>query len=135
MNYTVGQIVYLLSKKDVKVFPARVIEEIKRKTVNEEMISYIVQLPNQDKTEVLLEEISADIFTSIEDVEKRMIENAHSQIKIFLQGARKLESSFQPIKQPDPINGSLPAGKVEVDLGDGVKGKIDISQITSNGGQ
>ena len=134
MNYAVGQIVYLLSRRDVKVFPARVIEEIKRKTVNEEMTSYIVQLPNQDKTEVLLEEVSADIFTSIEDVEKQMIENAHSQIKIFLQGAKKLELLLQPFKQPALPSENLPDGKVEIDLGGGVKGKIDVSQITNNGG-
>jgi len=134
MNYTVGQIVYLLSRKDVKVFPARVIEEIKRKTVDQEIISYIVQLPNQDKSEVLLEEVSADVFTSIEDVEKQMIENAHSQIKIFLQGARNLESLFRTTKQSTPKVDTLPPGKVEIDLGGGVKGKIDASQITNNGG-
>lgn len=134
MNYTVGQIVYLLSRKDVKVFPAKIIEEIKRKTVNEEMTSYIVQLPNQDKSEVLLEEVSADVFTSIEGVEKQMIENAHSQIKIFLQSARKLESLFTPSQKPETLINVVPDGKVEVDLGGGVKGKIDMNQITNNGG-
>jgi hypothetical protein len=130
MSYTVGQIIYLLSRKDVKVFPARVIEEIKRKTIDEEMISYIIRLPDKEKTEVLLEEISADVFTSIENVEKKMIENAHSQIKIFLQGARRMESLFEPSKI---VKEGIPDDKVEIDLGDGVKGKIDLNQIPTGG--
>ena len=59
MNYTVGQIVYLLSKKEIKVYPAQIIEEIKRKTINEEIVSYIILLPDKGKTEVLIEELSA----------------------------------------------------------------------------
>ena len=63
MSFDVGQIVYLLSKKDERVFPAQVIEEIKRKTIDEELVSYIIRLPNEDKSEVLIEQVDAEIFT------------------------------------------------------------------------
>ena len=34
-TYEVGQIIYLLSTKNTKVFPAKITEEIVRKTINE----------------------------------------------------------------------------------------------------
>ena len=137
MNYSVGQTIYLLSRKDVKVFPAKVIEEIKRRTIKEEMISYIIRLPNKDMSEVLLEEIDADIFTSIEDVEKKMIENAHSEIKSLLHETRKIEKRFVTIEDASEnaseddngVNESSPTDKVEVDLGNGQMGRISLNQL------
>ena len=137
MNYSVGQMIYLLSRKDLKVFPAKVIEEIKRRTIKEEMISYIIRLPNKDMSEVLLEEIDADIFTSIEDVEKKMIENAHSEIKSLLHETRKIEKRFVTIEDASEnaseddngVNESSPTDKVEVDLGNGQMGRISLNQL------
>ena len=126
MNYSVGQTIYLLSRRDVKVFPAKVIEEIKRRTVKEEMISYIIRLPNKDMSEVLLEEIDADVFTSIEDVEKKMIENAHHQIKSLLQETVAIEKKFI---SPKDSQESLPSDKVEIDLGNGQTGRISLNQL------
>ena len=129
MNFEVGQIVYLLSRKDTSAYPAQVIEEIKRKTIEREIISYIIKLPNKDNSEVLLEEINADVFTSISDLESKMIENAHNQIKIFLDKTRSLESAFNPICQEERVEIPNDSNKVEIDLGDGLKGKIDISEL------
>lgn len=126
VNYSVGQTIYLLSRRDVKVFPAKVIEEIKRRTIQEEMISYIIRLPNNDMSEVLLEEIDADVFTSIEDVEKKMIENAHAEIKSLLHETKEIEKKLGP---PEDSPKSLPSDKVEIDLGNGQKGRISLNQL------
>tara|TARA_Y100000310_G_scaffold70314_1_gene65942 strand:- start:17389 stop:17790 length:402 start_codon:yes stop_codon:yes gene_type:complete len=131
MSYKVGQILYLLSKKEVKIFPALVIEEIRRKTIDQEMVSYILRLPNKDNSEVLLEEIKADVFTSLTDVESQMVKNAHEQIKVFLRMAKDMEStlnaSFENGKSE--TNDMISEDVAEVDLGGGVKGKINLSEI------
>ena len=129
MNFEVGQIIYLLSRKDTSAYPAQIIEEIKRKTIESEVVSYIIRLPNQDNSEVLLEEINADIFTSIDALESKMVENAHSQIKIFLDKTRKLEKAFVPAESDIASDISLNSEKVEIDLGNGLKGKIDINEL------
>ena len=148
MSYTVGQIVYLLSKKDVKVFPAQIIEEIKRKTISEEMISYIVKLPDKDGTEVLIDEITAEVFTSIEDLEKKMLDNASRQIRSFLDNAKKLESVFVKVQEaevPEEKKKEEPKkrrgrrkkaqaaeeqeDKVSIDLGNGMTAKMSMSEI------
>ena len=131
MSYKVGQIVYLLSRKDVRIFPAQVVEEIRRKTIDHELISYILRLPNKDLSEVLLDEIDAEVFTSLRAVEEAMKKNAYDQIKEFLKKAQSLESVLSPKKITQEENEvELPNKKVaEIDLGNGVKGKINLNEI------
>jgi predicted butyrate kinase (DUF1464 family) len=132
VSYKVGQIIYLLSKKDVKIFPAQIIEEIQRKTIDSEMISYIISLPNKDRSEVLMEEIKADIFTSLDDVEKEMTKNAKEQILSFLKRAKDMESIFKPamIKSDNDNHADINENDVaEVDLGNGIRAKIDMNKI------
>tara|TARA_R110002110_G_scaffold395940_1_gene610654 strand:+ start:141 stop:542 length:402 start_codon:yes stop_codon:yes gene_type:complete len=131
VSYKVGQIVYLLSRKDVRIFPAQVVEEIRRKTIDHELISYILRLPNKDLSEVLLDEIDAEVFTSLRAVEEAMKKNAYDQIKEFLKKAQSLESVLSPKKITQEENEvELPNKKVaEIDLGNGVKGKINLNEI------
>lgn len=136
MNFSVGQIIYLLSRTEIKVYPAQVVEEIKRKTLDEELTSYVIRLPDKERSEVLLEEIKAEIFTSIQDLEKAMLENAREQISEFLKRAVSLESAFKPkdtaSREKIEITDNVPGDKIEIDLGDGVSAKIkpdDIDQI------
>ena len=144
MNYKVGQIVYLLSRKDIKIFPAQVIEEIRRKTLDKEIISYILRLPNKDRSEVLLDEINADVFTSLEDVDSKMKKNAHEQINGFLKRAKDMESIFNPpdldTEDKEKERSSTEDHQLvshenndkslaEVDLGNGMKGKINLSEL------
>lgn len=146
MTYTVGQIIYLLSRKDVKVFPALVVEEIKRKTLETEIISYIVRLPDKDSSEILLEEISADVFTSLELLQESMIQNAKSQIDRLLEKAKSASTVFKQDEDIDEIieetnneksNNKKTESESEnkdsdiatVDLGNGFVGKINLSAI------
>ena len=150
MSYRVGQVVYLLSKKEIKVYPAQIVEQIKRRTIKEEITSYIVKLPDKNGTEVLIEEISADVFTSLQDLENQMLENASIKIKSFLSDAKKMSTVFTPVEtvdpMPDHLSPALPyrenrkktesapsEDQVEVDLGNGMKAKMNISQIENFG--
>jgi len=138
VTFEVGQIIYLLSRKDARVYPAQVIEEIKRKTIEEELISYIIRLPDENRSEVLIEEVNAEIFTSIKDLEANMIENAHNQIKSLLSKTVSLEKVFKPIisKQQIELSTQGPEAnqdKVEIDLGNGMTGKINIDELPVRG--
>lgn len=144
MTYTVGQIIYLLSRKDVKVFPALVVEEIKRKTLEREVISYIVRLPDKDSSEILLEEISADVFTSLDSLQESMILNAKSQITRLLEKAKSASEIFntnddlddiaeetvnKKLNNEKPENENKDSDIATVDLGNGRFGKINLSAI------
>ena len=136
MSYNVGQIVYLLSKKDLKVFPAQVIEEIKRKTIGGETISYVVMLPDKNRSEVPLDELNVESFTSISAASETMMENAKSQIGAILERAKEISRIFdtatiheekEELRNENTENESSEI--VKIDLGNGQTGRVDISKI------
>ena len=51
-KYEVGQIIYLLSPKTLKVLPSLIVEEITRKTVEETQTQFVIQMPDEKKTKV-----------------------------------------------------------------------------------
>jgi len=146
VSYTVGQVIYLLSRTEIKVYPAQVIEEIKRKTISEEIVSYVIKLPDKEATEVDLDSICADIFTSTADLENKMLDNAKLKIGEFLEKAISMASVFEPPEPPEPklkektgkkrasSKGKQPEkdnDTIEVDLGGGIKGKIKMSELNA----
>ena len=161
MNICVGQIVYLLSNKDIKVYPAQVIEEINRKTLSGSETSYVIRLPDKNRSEVNISQIDAEIFTSSKDLEDKMIENAKCKIKELMRSATELESIFEDVVSitdvseisldiSENVKDKPPAvqkkrrkrrtsakakkeEKVIVDLGNGMTGKIDVNSINQLG--
>ena len=159
MNIAVGQIIYLLSNKDIKVYPAQVVEEINRKTLTGSETSYVIKLPDKNKSEVHISKIDAEIFTSAEELEEAMISNAKNKIGLLLDSARELESIFDNVK-PSSISSDILINddqninhvvetqqkkkrrrrkstakekkddeKITVDLGDGLTAKMDSSVV------
>ena len=89
MLYEVGQIVFLLIRNELKIIPARVVEQVIRNRFNEDSdTSYIVELPNRERTTTNLNEIDADVFTNIDALRAHMVENAMSTIDKLLANAR-----------------------------------------------
>ena len=85
--YRVGQILYLLSNKNTRVFPSRVIEEIIRNTLNGKNVDYLIQLPDKDETIASLSELSVVPFSSIGDLRNHMVENAKASIESMVENA------------------------------------------------
>lgn len=89
MLYEVGQIVFLLIRNDLKIIPARVVEQVVRKRLNEDTdTSYIVELPNRDRSTVNINELDADVFTDIDQLKKHMVDNALETINNLLANAK-----------------------------------------------
>ena len=65
MDINVGQVVFLLSNKEARVFPALVTEQIDKKTMVGREKHYVVKLPNKEMSEVPLSKIDAQVFKSM----------------------------------------------------------------------
>ena len=50
MDYKVGQVLYMTSSKSLKIIPIQVIEEVCRTTLKGTEKSFIIQLPDENKT-------------------------------------------------------------------------------------
>lgn len=142
MDLNVGQIIYLLSNKGDNIYPAQIVEKIKRKTLHDEITSYIACLPDEGSTKIPLDEINASIYTSMSDVKTALLEAATTRINKLITNSKKLESRFSAIKDSSrdnaissDITNSVVAHEGEddniaiVDLGDGNVAKINVSDI------
>ena len=103
MLYEVGQIVFLLVRNELKIIPARVVEQVIRKRFNEDTdTSYIVELPDRDRTTINVNELDADVFTNIEVLRTHMVDNAMGTIDKLLSNA-KVHSDRAFARAPDPV--------------------------------
>ena len=91
-KYNVGQIVYLLSHKSLKIIPALVVEEITRKTVNDMSTQHIVQLPDDKKTCILVDELDAMLFNDVEELRQFMFDNSRKSINALIDRAIEQQS-------------------------------------------
>jgi hypothetical protein len=93
MNYKVGQVVYLLSPKTLKILPALIVEEITRKTVEDVKTQYVLQMPDKNKTNVVLGDVTAEIFNDIETLRNHMIENTRLSVEKLISLAIEMKEN------------------------------------------
>lgn len=106
MKYEVGQIVYLLDNSEMKIFPARIEEEIVRRRVGSEAVTYKVTLPNKERTVVDLSDLDVTAFLSPVDLRSHMAENALRTIDGLIERAKRIAEGF---KDSDPVADRSPA--------------------------
>ncbi len=86
--YQVGQVLFIILNKKQQVIPVQVTEQVVRRSLNGEEISYSVSIPNRDGDRVLeLDSIDGEVFDSIEDVKKTMFEHANYVISTITDKA------------------------------------------------
>ena len=104
MNHKVGQIIFLLDNSEMKIFPARIEEEIVRRTVGSEEISHKVLLPDKARSVVSLSDLDVSVFTSLTDLRHHMIENATRTIDRLIERSKIISQSLEiPGSSPEEI--------------------------------
>jgi hypothetical protein len=101
MEYNVGQILYVVLKKDSKVIPMQVYEEITRKTMDGLKIDYVVKVGSDENTTLKISEIEGDIFSSPEEAITILTEKAKSSITKLVSMAQdkaKIWYEMKPAK-------------------------------------
>lgn len=113
-SYYVGQVIYLLVDKKAQVFPVQIVEEIVRKTMEGEEVTYMVKLPNASNDIVNLNELKAEIFTDSQKLKDFMIKNAKDAVtqminkaidvgdNLFTKRIKKEPQKVQPVKKEKP---------------------------------
>tara|TARA_B100000686_G_C16533037_1_gene833360 strand:+ start:180 stop:593 length:414 start_codon:yes stop_codon:yes gene_type:complete len=132
--------------KNRAVIPVQVVEEVTRKTLDESTVSYIVSLPDKDRSTISLDEIDSAPFSSLDSVRDHMIKNAKDAIESIIEKSRKTSTAFfgnaaEEIEdaqdKPEEIETAREesedilqgAEKLNVDLGGGMKARIDLSGL------
>jgi len=134
MKYDVGQILFLLLRVEKSVIPVQIVEQVIKKSLKGETVLYSVLLPDDKETVVPLDKLSAEIFTSYDDIKNHMIESATAAISKIIEKAKELKSQRFP--QDDLVseenNDYLDQSEeLEIILEDGIKGKVKLSNLDS----
>ena len=79
MSYSVGQILYVVLRKEANVYPMQVIEEITKRTLEGAVTTYVVRAGSEGKT-LALNEIDGEVFDSAERAKVTLIERASQSI-------------------------------------------------------
>lgn len=88
-SFEVGQILFLLPKKENKIVPVRVVEIVVRKKMNDQSVEYMVEIPNRSRDIVSLSELEAMSFTSDLELRSYMIQNSTSAIDQMIASAKR----------------------------------------------
>lgn len=107
-SYDVGQVVYVVSSKKMQILPFVISEEVVRKTLTGQEVTYLVKRDKTNKT-YNLAEIEGDVYVDIEDVRNKLIINATNAIEkicdqalqkgAILTSAPRQDTSHSPLKE------------------------------------
>jgi len=90
INLQIGQIVYILSDKAEAIVPAIVSEELVHKKLDGNSVSWKVAIgPAEKKKLVSSNEISGEIYSSLEDIRDVMMERLSNFVSVLIGKAEK----------------------------------------------
>ena len=136
MQYNVGQVIYLLDTKRNAVLPARVFEQVTKKTISGEEEFFYVEVPGA-KELLNLSDFDGSIFQDPHAVKNHLYETLKSNIDALVEKAeldsverwgetaapvvekkRSRRGRTKKVEEPKPETGTL------IDLGDGRVGRL-----------
>jgi hypothetical protein len=125
-SFEVGQILFLLPKKENKIVPVRVVEVVVRKKLNDQSVEYIVEIPNRNRDTTSLSDLDALTFTSDRELRDYMVQNSTSAIEQMIATARRHAiSAFGDQAAPEPTRVAPPEDEYSViTLPDGTTARI-----------
>jgi hypothetical protein len=149
--YDIGQILYIISQKQRRVFPVRVVEQVTRKSLDAIREQYWVELPVQNRNDAQskrcnldsLGEPGRDVFNTLNEVHKYMLGNAKAMIDSEIVTAQKLaHEKFDAMQEPftpnppetvdiDRIQTNIPKQQTSatVTLDDGTVARVTIPEV------
>jgi len=125
-NFQIGQIVYVLSDKAEAIVPAIVVEELVHKKLDGNSISWKVAVgPPEKKKIVASDELSGEIYTSLDEIQNVMVKRLTSFVDNLIDGAHKrTEKWYGKITKPLPEANKKSGGKIDpADLLDTIDGR------------
>jgi hypothetical protein len=133
--YNVGQVLYVILEKKRAILPVRVTEQIVRRTVEGESISYKVSVPGKNQV-VSLADLGSSHHSSLDDVEQELLSNAKNMIHTMAGKAKSIaQEFFQTTDEVDIVHpltdivSDSNLDTVKVDLGNGTLANVDLSGI------
>lgn len=144
MKYKVGQILFMISVKSQKIFPLQVVEEVCRTNLKGTIKTYMVQLPDENKTKIDINDIKGELFTDIEVLRSKLLLNATASIDKMIYNVHTLSSSYFKNKEKEGNIKEIKESNdkmqvvgnddiITIDIGNGVKAKMKKEELEKVG--
>lgn len=140
--HEVGEILYIVSNKRRQIFPVRVVEQVIRKTLEGEAVTYRVQIPSAgDKVMsgsgvIDLASIDGTVHVTIDGARQFLYEQANRAIQQMLETAQEMAKEFEFHQTPrQEVLTQRPAtikngiSKVKVKLEDGTSATVTLPEV------
>jgi hypothetical protein len=99
--YSVGDVVYVISNKKRNVVPVQVVEQIVRRSLEGESVSFKVSLPGRDKSETIdLHGIDGSVYKTLGDARRYLYDQASEAINSLLATAGEVSKKHFGV---DPV--------------------------------
>jgi hypothetical protein len=134
MDYSIGQVLFVVDKKSTKVFPIQVIEEITKKTIQGEIVSYVISVGSGEGERLPLDDLKHhEVFDSAESVKIALSKRAAETIsRIVDSAAQKAVEWYGPgVVESHDTNEKIhdiasPHDGMMVTLADGRIAKVNV---------
>jgi|TARA_Y100000034_G_C6778797_1_gene347900 hypothetical protein len=116
-------------EKDRRVLPVQIIEQVVRKTLEGESVSYVVKLPDKNSTVVDLDKVKAEIFSDENQARERMTENTLAMIEMIIRRSVVLAGekfSYHTQKSESVSPDEESNGKNNINISELVDGEIEL---------
>ena len=139
--YSVGQVLFIILNKKQQVIPCQVTEQVVRRSLSGEDISYSVSIPGRNENKIHeLDAIDGEVFDSIEDVRKYMFEQTSQIINTITEKAlavAKNRFDYDSSALADVVLPTLNSkrnendpDRVNVELGDGTVANVKLPNLS-----
>jgi len=95
-TYEVGQVIYVISRKESRVYPVLVVEETVRRTIEGQETTYTVRVPDKKGTVVPLDGITEQAFTTSDELREHLINSATKAINTMVESAVEIGRLLAP---------------------------------------
>jgi hypothetical protein len=143
--YEVGKILYTVYEDRYKIFPLRVVEQVTTKTISGTTTEFFVEIPSKKQNTIVNLKKVNKVFDSLEKTKAYLIKNAEESISNIVNEASEMEREFFGVEEekqeeevksnikldfdPDNKENIVKESKLDIDLGDGFVGKINIDNV------
>jgi len=134
--YKVGQIIYVLTSKETKIYPVQVVEEIIKRSITGESVSYIVKAGKGNKL-VPISDIQGELFEDVESLRevltKRIINTVNNIVNESIEKASEWYEQpevHSPIIENPSTSFDDKRDSVVVKLSDGKIANVKLPDIS-----
>ena len=95
-NYRVGQVLYVVLRKEASVYPMQVVKEVTEKTLEGEVVTHMVRAGADPQKVLAITDIDGEIFDSAEKAKKVLIERVSNSISQRVDNAVSKAKEWYP---------------------------------------